>query len=223
MSVNSQMQFVLLVCSPIHSLYFPDSRHSCRNSSRPRGLFPWSHWVGESNVGRHSYFACWPWCWCYPWSESSCVTLLDPPLHCPYVAGHPVPFTPLIPIISLYLSVWNPPGPSTPQASTHPTPDHYRTSTIKELIKQSTEKRVSALKKLVLIMHMLYFECWNFLEVELRDNALQCPVTRIPFQPAQHGVVSELAHILPFAVHGKVNRNYELPIYETNNSADGDP
>jgi hypothetical protein len=61
------------------------------------------------------------------------------------------------------------------------------------------------------------------LQVELRDNALQCPVTRIPFIPAQHGVVSELAHILPFSVHGKVILNYELLINETNNSADGDP
>lgn len=132
-------------------------------------------------------------------------------------------FTPLFPIISLYLSVWNPPRPSIPQASTHPTPDHYRTSNIKELIKLSTEKRVSALKKLVLSMHMLYFERWNFLQVELRDNALQCPITRIPFQHAQHGVVSELSHILPFAVHGNLIRNYELLINETNNGADGDP
>jgi hypothetical protein len=130
--------------------------HSCRNSSRPRRPFPWSHWVGESNVGRHSYFTYWPWCWCYPWSESSCITLLDPPLHCAYVAGHPVPLPLLIPIIFLHLSVWNPPGPSTPQASTHPTPDHYRTFTIKELIKQSTEKRVSALKELVLSTQYAY-------------------------------------------------------------------
>ena len=155
--------------------------------------------MGESNVGRHSYFTCCPWCWRYPSSELSCITLFDPPLHCAYVACHPVPFTPPIAVIFLYLSVWNPPGPSTPQASTQPTPDHYRTSTIKEPIKQSAEKSVSALQKLVLSIHMLYFECSNFLQVEFRDNALQCPVTRIPFRPAQLGVVSELAHILAFA------------------------
>ena len=150
------MQFVLLVCSPIHSLHFPDSQHTVAEIHPDQGdLFPdpngWAnrmlaaidtlpadHGVGAipdlNRLASH-------------YLTHLCIARMLPVIQCLY------------PSDSHHLSVWNPPGPSTPQASTHPTPDHYRTSTIKELIKQSTEKRVSALKKLVLSMNMLYLSC----------------------------------------------------------------
>ncbi|KIM92136.1 hypothetical protein PILCRDRAFT_112896 [Piloderma croceum F 1598] len=98
----------------------------------------------------------------------------------------------------LCFAFWNPPGPSTPQVSTHPSPDIPQKVVIKELIRQSTDDhQMSTLKTLV----------------ELRDNKLKCPVSSSPFIPAVHGVVSELAHILPFSIHGKSETHKAIEMF----------
>jgi hypothetical protein len=110
--------------------------------------------------------------------------------------------------------VWNLPGTETPDSSSHTTPDRDLIDAVTILLREANEGCKSALKRVVhFVTSPFAVHALTSIQVGIRDIPA-CPVTTQLFRedanprlgiPAQVGVTSELARIIPFSLQSKVS------------------